>query len=315
MDWRRLADDARAACLTSLGVDVRIVLEIRREHVMYSLHSRKAPFAHVGTDPRYVIDGPHRASVTVDACRRMTPARRVRTILDQIKEDLVRNGAFYDQIAEAMVDHGGELGTLRDLKVELTWSSGRSGTVRAAWTGMGNDLAIGPQTHHVEHDLDAGPSPLRAKLLGLARRDARLRDLTGTVGIRLDPPLDAFLRSVGRTAGDLVAAARRHGYCRPRMSRHDPAPAPMEFEGRTLSLTFTDGLVSSRFQLGYGVTWSKGCLTARGLVLPQSVISSIGGRPLREIVDHPWLDGLVAGSATQTTGRSGTCVTIMAKAA
>ncbi len=315
MDRPDTAAGARSACRDKYGMDITFAIRTGGRHVTYRMTGRNGLVTHAHEDRRYIVTGPHHASTTSRAFRNMSEDQRIALVVESVGRDLERNRDHYTQIADALVSIPEARRSLQGLKVKVTWSAGGAAQIKATWRGVGNDLSEGRQIHHIEHELNQGAEVLAKKLMSLATRDRRLRLLAANTGVTLDAPLEAFLRSVGRTPGEFIDAARAHGFCKPRESRHDPAPAPMEFSGRAISATFTDGLVSSRFQLGEGVSWSKGCITARDLVLPDSVVSSIRGRPLREVVDHPWLEGLVASSAVQTAGRSGHCVTIMTRRA
>lgn len=62
---------------------------------------------------------------------------------------------------------------------------------------------------------------------------------------------------------------------------------PTEIE----TISVRSGRIVARTRIAPGTTWNAGTLKHRGDVFPQSLIASMEGRMLREIVEHPLLDG------------------------
>lgn len=207
---------------------------------------------------------------------------------------------------------------LKDARLTLEWK-GQLGIqknvldyyIRLHWTGYSENLEIEPQREGMYCHEDEVVGKVYSLLKRMGTREDRRKKLAEK-GLRFDGPLRAFLEETGRTKKELIDAALDHKIIG---NQKDSAISKtMEFAGRNISLSITDGKVQSKISLNENVHWSKGCLTARGVEIPDAVMTALKGKPLRSVLDHPWLDNLVITSVSMSKDKKNeSCTTFMTR--
>jgi len=71
--------------------------------------------------------------------------------------------------------------------------------------------------------------------------------------------------------------------------RRDKAIANLRDAMKGSTTTFVDGHYSPSVALGRGVTWRNGRMKLRVGTLPHTMHPLLVGRPLADVVGHPWL--------------------------
>lgn len=177
--------------------------------------------------------------------------------------------------------------------------------IKLTWLGYGNDLEYGRQYEMILVNASQINMHTHASQIldRLNKRDAK-REQLREAGLQPDRPLAGLLRDAGKTTEDLFEAAKAHGFAGSR-KWHMSGPGPMVFAGRKLSLKFRDGKIVSTFSLSDKVSWGRGTLKLESLVLPEALIMQARGKLLRQLVDHPWLDGLQVTHAAIAKNREG----------
>lgn len=232
---------------------------------------------------------------------------QIEAFLDSIDCYLNDYGPHYRRLKAAVEDHLQiDENRLSTVGLGLARVSADEISVELAWDGFGNNLEFGRQ--YEANNIFSTPENMYEKarklLARINQRDAA-REALCERGLRPDRPLAAMLRDVNATCGELHEAAKAHGFARSR-KLSELAPGPMAFKGKTLSIKFRDGDMISKFELAENVTWNNGNLKIIGVDFPAALIISCRGRKLREVVDHPWLDGLVITHANAVTKKDGT---------
>lgn len=304
-----------AETLRRHGVAARLTLSTTRGTLWHGIDAPSGPLTHW----RHGMQAIHRTDERggywhLEDFVALPLEERVESLLRSCGIELKRNGLVFDVLAEA---HAAlpdvDAARLKDLRLRHEWGTMANCIIDCAWTGWGDDLAIAPQ-HHTLDLRDPTATQVLAALVRLARVDVR-RERLSADGLVLDGPLTAFLAERGRSAEDFVAAAVAAG-CAISHRHAEPANHHVEFEGERIGVAFVDGRVASEFDFSPDLSWRKGCLTVRNATFPETVMGALVGRPLRDIVDHRWLGGLVVASANRSVSRKkGVCLTLMAKAA
>lgn len=219
---------------------------------------------------------------------------QVGSFLYSINYYLINYGPHYYRLKGAIEDHAmldeNRLGSIR---LGLAQKSTDYFSVEFSWDGFGNDLEFGRQ--YEANDVYAKPEEIyevARKLLARMNQRDTAREARRKRGLRPDRPLAAMLRDMNSTCEELYHAAKLHGFADSRKWQ-EPTPDPMDFNGKSLSIKFRNGDMLSKFKLSENVTWNDGNLKIVGIDLPDALIANCKGRKLREIVDHPWLDGLL----------------------
>lgn len=109
--------------------------------------------------------------------------------------------------------------------------------------------------------------------------------------VRIERPLAAILESAyGSDAGgpgSIVRRAMRAGETVHYASRQGT------FADRDMDIEVARGVVRGAFETRVGKTtlgWSKGAIRIDRVVLPDAVLGSLAGRPLGDLIDHPFFD-------------------------
>ena len=108
-------------------------------------------------------------------------------------------------------------------------------------------------------------------------------------GITIERPLLLKLRHHGIDLGTFV---QRHLDWHAASRPDGPGLNPIRVDNESIQSAMLRGHISGSFRLSDTVTWAKGTISVKGLsALPQTLITAAGGMPVRNVVDHPWLDG------------------------
>lgn len=159
------------------------------------------------------------------------------------------------------------------------------------WDGYGDDLQIEKQYRMFYCNESEIKEKSQEILTGLVKRDIRLEKLS-VKGLEFDLPLSAFLREYGYSEERFMEIIKTNGLNKPENPWKVRAKT-IVLEGKEISLTFYDGKILSGIKLNEQILWSKGCLTVQGINLPEIMVSALKDKPLRSVVDHPWLEGLI----------------------
>ena len=66
-------------------------------------------------------------------------------------------------------------------------------------------------------------------------------------------------------------------------------------------IEFFNGDIASTFDLSDNITWKRGTLKNANFDMPETLMLQCVGRRLRDVVDHPFLEGLVIANAVKST--------------
>jgi hypothetical protein len=310
-DIGRIGRDLGAAVSARVGRDVkvRLVTGALDNCVWMRIHAPDGPFAHA-TGDGYLMKGGRKGGCddgTLRSLLDMPHDERIRHLTDDLAPRIEASLPFYveahDVQAVAMATT-----PLSDLAIGCTATYRKGAFYRVEWTGWDGDLSERRQERRIHADEADG------KLAGLVQeietRHGRLEAMRTAEPV-MDMPLRRMLADHGRTAADLLEAARLHGL-RPR--KQDLCTASkFSYEGMSLALTIRDGRIQSEMGLAPGVVWKRGSVVAYDTMVPDTVRTALKGRRMRDVVDHPWLEGLVAVSASQAVGKGCATVTIASR--
>ncbi|MEG4930214.1 hypothetical protein QUA99_25300 [Microcoleus sp. F10-B2] len=283
-----------------------LACSITQRFVAYSLTVDEGVMASINYYP-HTLHGQKSAHYIYEIFAELSLDDQIEAFLNSIDCYLKDYGPHYHRLKAAINDHAQlEENRLCAIGVGLAQISTDHFSVELAWEGFGNDLEFGRQHEAINIFATAEDIyEVARKLLARTNQRDAAREARRTRGLRPDRPLAAMLRDMNATCEELHQAAKAHGFVG-RRAWQELTPSPMVFNGQTLSVKFRNGDVISKFKLAENVTWNDGNLKIVGVDLPDSLISSSKGRKLREVVDHPWLDGLVITHANAITKRDHT---------
>ena len=177
------------------------------------------------------------------------------------------------------------------------------------WQGYGDDLNSGEWQHLEICCRNWKPvtsqhtsKKILATLQYLATRDIR-REKLAPNGLILDAPLRALLQAENKTEDELCEAAKAKNWGI--SDKGEKSPGPIVIGDHKVAVSLIDGKISSGFKLNNQVSWSKGCVTVTNASVPKSLAMGYKGRPVRDIIDHPWLNDLTITNITASNKKGG----------
>lgn len=166
------------------------------------------------------------------------------------------------------------------------------------WQGLGHGLRKG-LTHKRFSNVDkrqwSGLAPMLRQAISRQRRLQRLIER----GITMEAPLFQKLRSIGADIDAFVEATVIADLKDMASAYRETVPL-QTINGHKIQPGIVDGHVRGGFSITDTVSWKQGSVVIGGMTLPDTVRSACKGQPLRNIVDHPWLDGYDVSSVCQT---------------
>jgi len=197
-------------------------------------------------------------------------------------------GRIIDVLEEAVVEHLKTRATLARY-VGSVWHSMRTllphlgeRPVLADHVSRGSRTYIA-YARLLGHGMTERMRPLHMHLGG-SEAEKALERVVATQRMRL-----ARLTAGGSREGALTCCPVAAALIMSDHSRRDKAIANLRDAMRGSTTTFVDGHYSPSVALGRGVTWRNGRMKLRVGTLPHTMHPLLVGRPLADVVGHPWL--------------------------
>lgn len=311
-DVGRIGRDLSVAVSAMIGMDakVRLVTGALDNCVWMRVHAPDGPLSHAIGDGHLMGGiGEDMGDNTLRNLLAMPHDERIRRLADQMAPRIEASMPFYVEAHEACTKAMGTT-PLSDLTIGSTPAYSRGAFYRIEWTGWDGDLSERRQTRELQ--VGAADGRLASLIETLETRHRRLETMR-TTDPAVDAPVRRMLADRGRTAGEMLEAARRHGL-QPRKQELRTISG-FVYEGIGMALSVRDGRIQAEMPLAPGVMWKRGSVVAYGISVPDTVRNALKGRRMRDVVDHPWLEDLVAVSASQVVGDGFATVTIASREA
>lgn len=108
-------------------------------------------------------------------------------------------------------------------------------------------------------------------------------------GLLIDLPILAMTKAADMTTSELVEKIRN-------LRDHPPSTGQkaMWIGETSVELSITNGVITGMIVLGTDpfTRWTTKSVKVDATRLPKSVQAGLAGRPMRDIIDHPWIEGL-----------------------
>lgn len=308
MDTGDMERDLGAAVTRRLGMEVavRLIHGDVDNCVWMRVHAPHGPLSHAAGDG-YLMKGQRKGKVGAGTLRHLLSLPyedRIARLCDDLSPRLEASLPFYAYAHRVHSAHVRDDAPM-DLSIGCLPAYSSGAHYQVAWTGIDVDLAIRRQTMSLA--VKQPGDKLDETIRGIVDRRRRLTVLTPADYV-LDIPLRTILAEAGCDADDLLDAARGHGFKAGKGELR--TQAGFRHAGVDMSLTVREGRIQAEITLAAGVVWKRGSLVIRNMTLPDTLRQAARGRRLRDLVDHPWLEGLTAASASQSDGGSGSTTTI-----
>lgn len=228
--------------------------------------------------------------------------------------------AAFDQVVAPNIGYCADLAALVDAipAADLALLDGFTATTAAVgpgywrvdmeWRGLGKGLREGKTLTNYSN-IDGDWKGLAATLDRAIARQRRLRRLVDR-GITMEAALFRKLRSIGADIGDFVEKVVKADLADMKAPRRYGFPC-QTIDGHKIHVGIVDGHIRGAFSLTDAVSWKQGSVVITGMTLPDTVRTACKGQAVRQVVDHPWLEGYTVSSVCQ----SGETVTIQTIAA
>lgn len=206
----------------------------------------------------------------------------------------------FETIARDLVDKARREGIdveFLGIQVHPNGRSGNGGTWRAALLRiLDNGLKPAEWTVGTDGKGQAAQDAFAASIanqIGVQRRRQRRLEAALSQGAsgNVDTITLAALRSADAAAEDVLKEVVRKG----------KALIDLPDNGR-MRLSWRDGVVHSSFYLAPQIRWTYGILEIKNQKFPETVLQSIVGRPIGEVVEHEFMD---ARATVRSIGKSG----------
>lgn len=142
-----------------------------------------------------------------------------------------------------------------------------------------------------------------ATILGELRvlaRDQRKLHEVRKLGYLIDLPILAMLKSLDLTPSHLIERIRDL-----RSFPMSPGQTSINFNGQSMTPNIVDGRITGSLTLSGAkeafVAWENGGVRAYDYKTPLILKTSLVGKAMREVIDHPWLEGLTIRKASGNT--------------
>jgi len=232
----------------------------------------------------------------------LTVERQILHLIANVEEVIADVLPKYPPAKAAIQDHASTpKNRIHDVRVRLKRYWKDSCSIRVNWLGIGNDLEYGEQFESVDSVVPEDEMYLYIrKMLEKVNKRDELRETKRKRGLRADRPLTAILQSSGKTYYDFLLATEAQRFIsRPILENGDPKL--IDFAGHKLIIDFCNGDIASTFDLSDNITWKRGTLKVANFDMPETLMLQCVGRRLRDVVDHPFLEGLVISNAVKST--------------
>lgn len=210
----------------------------------------------------------------------------------------------------AMVDAipAADLAMLEDFSATTTAIGTGYWRVDMKWQGLGNGLRKG-RTLTTYSNVEGDWKDLAATLSRAIARQRRLRSLVDR-GITMEAALLHKLRSIAADIGEFVEKIVEADLAD--MKEYAKYGIPCQtIDGHKIRVGIVNGHIRGAFSLTDAVSWKQGSVVITGMTLPDTVRAACKGQAVRQVVDHPWLEGYAISSVCQ----NGETVTIQTTAA
>lgn len=243
---------------------------------------------------------------------RLSQDKQIELLIRDYPEKIRLNKEIFDAIRateDSVSEQDREV--MKDLEVRKIGEDTEHFNISITWTGRGSNLLVARQASHFRVNARevSDLTGFLARKIHAAATMTRTNEKAAARGYTIERPLQAFLLDAGWTQEQFTREVLKN-------INDDSTAAKIQIGNWKIRIKIVHGEIKAQIALNDNVTWSKGCLTARGLTVPESLASSMVGESLRKFVDHPWLDGLVVASVSQSKNYRGeTCVAFTTRAA
>lgn len=175
---------------------------------------------------------------------------------------------------------------VRLLSVSLDNEGGHRGDVHLVrLSTVGNDLKEAVEEVELQTARGNGKPGIRPLRKLLVKLDARLAN--GKRGMMIDDVAAKALDSMDGCTSKLA-----HHVDKGRdATAFNPSWCQGNVPGLVTAFKVKDGCVTAKVRLDDGVYWNDGGVTIQKTTLPDSIVAVLPGRPLRDVIDHPWING------------------------
>lgn len=316
-----------AEARTRYGYDVRLRLKYIQNYIYYTISSDRGAHSHFSEKmSSFQIlrkkslrsDERVRQKWDIREFEAIPLSEKIEAIIIECDEMIAENGRVYNSFTKAKDSYIKEFpNSLKDVKLNLErdWKSENSLSceVVVSWMGYGDHLLLEKQEipfyfYGCEDNLIKRACRAMKEAAAKESKRAKLAEK----GLTLDAPLRHLLVNTKSSQDGLLKAAENGELLKSESGIKNKNP--FHFVDHEISLSFTDGKVQSVIKLNEKITWAKGCLVIRDTEFPETVLMALKGKPLRSVVDHPWLDNLVVTSASSSRSKKNeACTTFMTK--